>query len=1290
MQDFLNVEMTDEQIMDLLVEALQDITGFDEDITKETLLIDELGLDSLGFLDLFFTIQTSIQREVTNEQMRNLILEELDLDTDPNISKLSEGEKDRVAYPRLKVQNFFNIVKKQLNPELAGIDLEATSDKIFEPQQLESFLQANFEQIKQDKISEQIQANNITDPRMQEIVRNSFDAIDPSKMQSLFADKKLIANVVKKYLKDRMNLDDPENLQRFLLGENKNQLQIKAMLQSDDKGRSIFDMFLDQNKGKIFDLYLDGDEQDALKDTIIRKTLEDRKAEVINELSSNPDENLMMKIFDRRRKDIMDIMVERSKQQILDKALEIKRDLFESEFKKQKSVSDFNQFVWDNLVSITPEIMKGEMEIMEEEILSKGYQLLAGDSDNNNDLKVIFEEEKEALFADIIEREKSTIYKQMVLSDEEKENLMEQLVNDDKVGLFNQFISENKVSLKREVQQRGLLDENSDFATQLLADEGVQQDLMKTLIDSQIGSVFEEEVNRQSEMVDDTEVIAFLKNTFLTNEFRQNKIQSAIGMGNVQGDLVEEFMTNNFDRIAMEETQRLLADKELRNQLVQDYIKDNYDPMEAMQLNDPAKMKELQQKITEKYMQDNLDEIISRYMNDYMNEMMDAIPEEEIELDGDVQEEFMKKFMARMENEDEAEETPEANTIVERFIETYGLTDPMIQVFVENNFDDLFEIIKRVSGLKVDQEVIEQFVVTEFPLKIALYFHSIIGDLEFDHDVRQTYTKFFVENNMNEIMEITMQRQFEFMLGEEFDLDWRRYGQELNECVKDELRRMYRELDQKEVESQLDQLFKGLKYDWNLFLRVLKNDLTDQEREKILLYWLKDINDLEQIQIQYVRDFLNDKEDEIRSHPLGQWIDLLEGKKTAEGVTEQYEKAFRSHLINNFKQILEDFDPESSSKIDPQFKKAMTEQCIRIFLPTSISVVINSHVDELRDYITQFPLPPPRTVDDLLEHLLPEATKATYSDIRKRLATKFKSLAKKHEISQDLLTIFIYHFRKEYRKLVTELCELIITQYLKIGREHMIGLITNFSWEKQSSLIIGLLQNELSEEEILIASMSSFLKHNQRKMDKLTTDEIFSMFEGDKFFGFMEDMVQENIDNVLAKSEEVSFELEQNLSSKKFAQLKYITDFLQETQLNQINGFFGHLQNRLSLKPQMFLELAEEIASELIVNLKEEEVGLKDKLTVYAQRKVMEDYDFMIMERVAEKLEDQKFLEDLIFNIRDVYSKRNVFRLFRTGIRAVVLQTEAINWEQERSLIQKISHELLDTIISEMAQEIEV
>ena len=45
----------------------------------------------------------------------------------------------------------------------------------------------------------------------------------------------------------------------------------------------------------------------------------------------------------------------------------------------------------------------------------------------------------------------------------------------------------------------------------------------------------------------------------------------------MHGDVVEDFMRNNFDRIAMEESRRIVEDKELRNRLVQDYIKENYD-----------------------------------------------------------------------------------------------------------------------------------------------------------------------------------------------------------------------------------------------------------------------------------------------------------------------------------------------------------------------------------------------------------------------------------------------------------------------------------------------------------------------------------------------------------------------------------------------------------------------------------------------------------------------------------------------------------------------------------------
>lgn len=1286
MQDFLNVEMNDEQIMDLLVEALQDITGYDEEISKETLLIDELGLDSLGFLDLFFTIQTSIQREVTNEQMRNLILEELNLDTDPAISKLSEGEKDRVAYPQLKVENFFNIVKKQLNPELAGIDLEATSERIFDADQLDNFLKSNFEQIKQEKIAEQLEANNISDPRMQEIVRNSFEAIDPGKIQSLFADKKLMVNMVKKYLKDKMDLDNPENLQRFLMGENKNQLQVKAFLQSDAKGRSIFDMFLDQNKSNIYDLYLTDN-----KETMIGQILEERKSQVISELSGGDDDkNLILKIFDRRREDILQIMMSESRQEIIKNALDQKRKVFEDSFNKQKAVNDFDEFVWQNLAELTPELLQGQRQLMEEEILSKGYQLWMNENDSNFDIKAIFEEEKEALFSDIISREKSAIYKQIILNDEEKEKLMNQLVNDDKLNLFSSFVSENKISLKREVQQRGLLDENSDFATQLLANEEVQQDLMKSLIDSQIGSVFEEEVSRQSEMVEDTEVLNFLKDTFLTNEFREGKIKNALNMGNMQGDLVEEFMRNNFDRIAMEETQRLLADKDLRNQLVQDYIKENYDPMEAMQLNDPEKMKELQQKITEKYMQDNLDEIIARYMNDYMNEMMDAIPEEEIEVDGDVQEEFMKKFMARMDDETQADNSKDPDSIAERFIKVYDLTDPMIQAFVENNFDDVYEIIQRISGLKVDEEDIEQFVVTEFPLTVGLYFHSIIDDFDFNHGIRQNYTKHFVENNMDEIMEVTMQRQFEFMMSDNVQLDWEKYATELNECIKEELRSLYENIDADKVEKGINALFKGLDYDWTLFLNVLKDDFDTNQRQKILRFWLRSKTRREQIQTVYLREFLQERESEIRAYPLGQWINVMEGRSTSKALSAYYNSAFKDYLRIKFAEILRLVETSQEYIIEQEFRESLEQQCLRVFLPALFTVACNTSHSLLADYKTQFSTDSSTSLDELLNVLFPNDTNSTLLDLSKRLNRKLSSISRKFEITKTRLNDFLLSGESNYRTLAANLCKKMIAAHENIGQEQLVQIISKLSWKKQSGLIVSLLNNEISQEEILFSIMTTFLTKNQRKIEKMTDIEMYDFTEKTNYFELLQNLMKEYSDTSSKGKAESSFDINAEFADNKFPQLNTLFQTLETNKKSQMNGFFERLHNRLGLKPKMFLELTENIVSQLSDQMNQEESEMKDRLTIYASRKIMEEYDFMIMERISEKLEDNVFIAQLMHQVKHIYASRQIFRLFRTGIRSTILNTEQINWTSERATIQDISHELVDKLILKIARQTEV
>ena len=211
--------------------------------------------------------------------------------------------------------------------------------------------------------------------------------------------------------------------------------------------------------------------------------------------------------------------------------------------------------------------------------------------------------------------------------------------------MLSSFLVENLVDIRKIATGNDFNLDPDVIAQELLSDEGIQQTIIEQLVQENIQNIFGSEIKRQTDMVDDDDIYKIVKAAFLGDEFIENKIQEVLGDQPMHGDVVEDFMRNNFDRIAMEESRRIVEDKELRNRLVQDYIKENYDPMEAMQLNTPEAMREIQQKITQKYMDDNMDEIISRYMNEYMNEMLESMPtEDDIEVHGDVQEDFMKKI----------------------------------------------------------------------------------------------------------------------------------------------------------------------------------------------------------------------------------------------------------------------------------------------------------------------------------------------------------------------------------------------------------------------------------------------------------------------------------------------------------------------------------------------------------------------------------------------------------------------------------------------------------------------
>ena len=833
----LEVKMSDEEIFQLLDDSLRDITGWDEDITSETLLIDDLGLDSLGFLDLFFTIQTSIQKEVTNEEMRSLILDELGFSSRKDIQDMSDGEKDRVAYPQLKVQNFYNIIKKQLDPGLAGVDLEKHSEAVFDVSAIESFLQSNFETMKEQKIGEQIEQNKIEDPRMQKMIRDAFGSIDSTKVQEIVVDKKLMTNIVKNFLKDKLDLNSPEAMKRFVLG-GETKLNVKELLNSDTGKGRIFNEFLEGKKEEIFESYLDSE-----KDSVISEILQARKEEVLQQVMSEGRENLVLKIFERRQEEVLEHIHEKDRQEFKERLLN--GDTSYSDLLKEFSGNVGMQSIHD-----------------------------------------LFEEEKTRIYEEILKEEKDRIYSLEGLDEKEKSAILDRLAHGDRERILDDFVKENKDALKKVAEEEGLVASQNDLASQLLSDQEVQQKLIQELVDSQIGEVFDDEIRKQSDQIEDEELLKLAKDTFFTEKFKEDKIRQVLSEGAVQGEVVEDFMRENFDRIALEETKRILEDHELRNKLIQDYIKENYDPMEAMQLNTPEKMRELQEKITKKYIEDHIDEIIGRYMNDYMDEMLESMPDEdEIEVEGDLQDEFMKKFMKKMDLQKEEEESLETTDELDAFIRRYRIKDPMMLAFLETNFEDTHELFSAFETIEYDPVRLENFVREKFPLKTAIFLQFHLNNEEFNVALRREFTDYFLihhlENHMEDMMELAMKKQFDFLgVSEERTKTMvEKYRGLLNDFLEEKILSMAATLDEAEIQRGFESFFRRVDYDPQDFLSILDQEFKPAQVRKILGFFLDYPEFQEELKVRFAEHFLTAHQGEVEKVSYSQWLQVLGGSE---------------------------------------------------------------------------------------------------------------------------------------------------------------------------------------------------------------------------------------------------------------------------------------------------------------------------------------------------------------------------------------------------------------------------
>lgn len=346
----------------------------------------------------------------------------------------------------------------------------------------------------------------------------------------------------------------------------------------------------------------------------------------------------------------------------------------------------------------------------------------------------------------------------------------------------------------------------------LLNEPVVQELIVREIIETRVEDIFESEMQRQARELNSEELSQFVRDNFFTAEFKAESIQKYVDPGHAHADLIHEVMNDNFDEIVQKEMKRILENTELRNQLVQDYIRENFDPMEAMELNKPEKMRELQHRITQKYINENMDEIMNRYMEEYLDmygdTMLESMPEEEeIEVEGDAQDEFMKKFVDQMQMSDE-ETLKKPEEEIEEIIRLYQIEDPLMLSFLETNFDEMKRFFDFFDQMVLNEERMFGKVLERFGLQDALYIYSRFDDFQETQAIRENFTRQFLNDHFEELMEISIRQNFLAEAEDVFDAeDEERFRRLMEDLV---LQHMQEEIEKAAEDVRYQAIFVGV------------------------------------------------------------------------------------------------------------------------------------------------------------------------------------------------------------------------------------------------------------------------------------------------------------------------------------------------------------------------------------------------------------------------------------------------------------------------------------------------
>lgn len=1142
-----NIEFNDDEIFELLREALQDITGYEGEITLETELIDELGLDSLGFLDLFFTIQTSIQKEVTNEQMRSMIIEELGQHKNSKLKNLSDGEIDRILYPELTVRNFFNIIRRQISNQVPTIELELMPNDFLATGNIDDFLEKNFETLKQQQYDIQIKQFNISDKRITDIIQKTFDAIDQATIKALLDDQDRIKDMVTEFMKDKFDFRSTTNLKVY----------ISAAFYTPNQDESL--LFGKNSLSELFLLYL-----------------ENKKS-----------------------------------------TFEVPANLNLDEFLQNPKI-----------------IVKDEI-----------------DFDERN-----FWETQLAYFLR------------------------------DNVSEIRRTATSNDFNLDPDV-----------IAQELLSDKAIQQSIVEQLVQEQIKDIFSAEIQRQTDTVEDLEIYDFVKSTFAGDDSIERKIQQVFTEQQMSGDVFQDYMKTNFDRIALEESKRIIEDKELRNRLVQDYIKENYDPMEAMQLNTAEAMREIQQAITKKYIDDNMDEIISRYANEYMNEMLSAMPgENEIEVEGDVQEDFMRKFAAQMESQDDIRVSDDDLNAIEKFIKRYNIKDPMIEVFIESNFEEFQAIFKSLEKVSFDQDQIQDRIINKYPLRTSMILYRYVFDESYQSFIQEEFARYVIEKQSELVIEIVMKRQLEFMWDEEKQEEENVIYQELFDTwFYGRFEELANSIDEDEVQRGLESFLKNYKISMTRFLNTLINFPDPLTRQRIYSNFYNDVDYLNELKAGFLNNFLRYIEEEDLENAT-KWIEFF-FTQSPEHELYQLQAAKQDEFwlatLNQIKSMNDDEFVFRSDKSEP-YSSLLQKEFIAVLLSRWIVDMSLEFIDKNKRKVAKSNPSDEQTIkiSDWFEAIRRHASIKRYENgAKNRLQDKLSSRCSSgsYNFSPNQALYFLMNNIDDFIKWLCSLTNLDSWKLISSsGIDQAVQLIDQLDSEIKHRLLTELLNKNISKIEIIKTISDNSIAPAMRHLTSRTS-QAWSEFVA---LPVLEIEGREELESILQKiisKKQSSKEEEIEIDAKATPLFYEYINYLSHSQTKDIAYFIDKIQKNLGMKSSKIHMLAEESIERFTCFFRSELESLEDELLEFARNIIVQKFDFLTADMVQQEFSAKENVILVKRNLEDNYIKDNAFDFFKFGLKGILFKDSDNNTENQKKQFKEYCCRKIVVMIDQKAAEIE-